>query len=222
MECQKIQYSYNYQDLFDQIKQAHSEKYELSRIFRKRISFNYKIFKPISIFMFSALSILFALCHPSMILLGLMPIFIFGFFLTQVQYKGLSKIIVLLFALFLLASQISQIVYLVLPSNQTKEDYVVYAEKILGIRKNVNITSELFPTKLDFFFLLVLAFFSSYISKNKSSDDQEPNSLRMNSLLRDGFEEDILTIPDDISEIRSRISYKVPPNLPHLAFSDRV
>ena len=82
IECQKIQCIYDYQTFYDQVRSVHSEKPELARIFRKRGSFAFRVFKPVAIFMFCLFGLIFSLLRPSIILLGLMPLLIYGFFLN--------------------------------------------------------------------------------------------------------------------------------------------
>lgn len=58
----------------------------------------------------------------------------------------------------------------------------------------------------DPFYFIALAFFAKYINKQASAPSSDND--RFVSLLRGGYDEDILTIPDDISEARSRMSYR--------------
>ena len=54
-----------------------------------------------------------------------------------------------------------------------------------------------------------MAYFSHCIQiedTNIESSDQE--NIRINNLLRNGYEDDLITIADDVSEVRSKISYK--------------
>lgn len=84
----------------------------MQRFFRSKTSFAHKIFKPIALFMFCALSIIFSILHPSIILFILMPLFIYGFFLTQQEFKTPSKFFLFVLALYVVASFVFNIVFL--------------------------------------------------------------------------------------------------------------
>lgn len=72
----------------------------------------FRIFKPISLFMYCSLSILFTLHHPSVLFFVLMPLFIYGFFLNHAQYRKISKFFTFLVAMYILATYAFNIVAL--------------------------------------------------------------------------------------------------------------
>ena len=67
----------------------------------------------------------------------------------------------------------------------------------------------MFPFEFDFIFGIVLAFFSSFIQKKPlDSNSNSDSSQRLFSYTKQEKDEDLLTIPDDLSEMKSKISYK--------------
>lgn len=70
---------------------------------------------------------------------------------------------------------------------------------------------------------MIMAFFSHCVQKkdkNALGGDDTTNG-RLSYLLRNGYDEDILTIPDDVSEVRSKISYKTGFNYPQRSYSEK-
>lgn len=71
--------------------------------------------------------------------------------------------------------------------------------------------TDVFPGKLDFCFTLVMSFYSYIIQKHYRQsvlDEQQ----RRNVQQRSAFDEDILTVADDMSEAKSKISYRTTFN----------
>jgi phosphoglycerol transferase MdoB-like AlkP superfamily enzyme len=77
----------------------------------------FRIFKPIALFMSCILSIVFSLLHPSVLFFALMPVFIYGFFLDQKQYRKIAKFFVIVVAAFILCMYAFNIAVLITPGS---------------------------------------------------------------------------------------------------------
>jgi hypothetical protein len=137
----------------------------MQRFFRKRISFKNRIFKPISLFMFCSLAIIYALLHPSVLFFFMMPLFIYGFFMTPSSFKNLAKLFILIFALYIISAFLFNLAELIIPDSQKKEKYSSYVEKFLGLKRDSALFTEIFPYQFDFFFYIIMAFFVKFINK---------------------------------------------------------
>jgi hypothetical protein len=73
-------------------------------MFGKRISFTMRIFKPVSSFMFCSITIVFAILHPSVIFLALLPFLILGYFIKHSYRKCLSITVMIVLSIYLLAN----------------------------------------------------------------------------------------------------------------------
>ena len=205
LQCQKIHYSYDhYQHTYEQIRAAHSDHPSLQRLFRKSASFAFRVFKPLSVFMSSSIALIFAILHPSILLFCLMPLFIYGFFMSQPEFKTPAKLLVIIVAFYLMASYVFSLLYLLLSDTQQKENATIAIEKLLGFKRDPTIFAKLFPDQFNFFFLFVLAFFVNFINRKTKP---------LVTMINAGYgttDDEFMSIIDDSSEVRSKLSCRTP------------
>jgi len=198
VECAKLNYSYGFEEVMGNLKREHGEKPELLRSFRPHHSIVYKFVKPIAMFMFCSLAVVFALLHPCILFFFQLPLYLLGFFMAPNQFKRIAQFMLLIVGLFVISLQVFvnmqafDIRADIFKAN--KEDF-----KFFGLFMSKGDQKTLFPGHLDFFFYISMAFFVKYLSKDHIQESLEQQQ-RLSMLSKD---EDVLTIPEDQSDIRS-------------------
>jgi len=164
VECQKLPYTYSYSELFNSLRAAFENSAGMEQFFKKKGSIMSWLLTPaIALFLFCFLEIWFALLHPSIFFLVLMPFYIYGFFKEPHEYRLVVNIFAILMALYMLAEYILTLALLLIGETQNIEELLTYENKILGISTSESLVMRLFPFHGDFIFYILLAVIAMFM-----------------------------------------------------------
>jgi hypothetical protein len=126
----------------------------------------------------------------------------FGFFKQQNSYRIISKLFSFLIGFYVLGENGYAIAKLMIDFKEDEiESNEIVISKIFGFYVWNNIIIEFFPFSWDFCLFMLLSVFTMLISKQKTINESlEKSKTRL------GLDEDLLTIPEDISEFRGRFA----------------
>lgn len=64
--------------------------------------------------MFCSIAILIALLHPSIVFLAVLPLFVYGFFMTENGFKFMSKFLMMIMAIYFIMSYSFHLAFLLM------------------------------------------------------------------------------------------------------------
>lgn len=103
LECQKVQYNYDFGPLYQQLYSAFGEKPEHKGFFTKRASLASRILAPFAQFCFCTLSLVFAILHPSVLFFVVLPLLLAGPFTKAKTLRKQAQGFVVFTGIFCLA-----------------------------------------------------------------------------------------------------------------------